>query len=195
MKAHLALHGRWFDGKMITRTYTVYAVRDASVIIVEGITDVLEGHASLLLVEGITVSKSPFVGDKSPSDKAEEHQPSVVDERRHRRMISNRESARRSRMRKQKHLDELWSQVLRLRNENRQLIDKLNQVSDSHDRILKENSTLREEATELRRMLHEAQLKNQPYCPLRELEVPCNTAHLRAESSNQSIASSMDLLH
>ncbi|KAK9090911.1 hypothetical protein Sjap_024088 [Stephania japonica] len=140
-------------------------------------------------------SKSPFVGDKSPSDKAEEYQPSVVDERRQRRMISNRESARRSRMRKQKHLDELWSQVLRLRNENRQLIDKLNQVSDSHDRILKENSTLREEATELRRMLHEVQLKNHPYCSLRELEVPCNTAHLRAKSSNQSIASSIDLLH
>ncbi|RYR56417.1 hypothetical protein Ahy_A05g022123 isoform D [Arachis hypogaea] len=70
-------------------------------------------------------------------------------------MISNRESARRSRMRKQKHLDELWSQVVRLRSENHNLIDKLNNMSESHDRVLQENARLKEEASDLRQMIAE----------------------------------------
>lgn len=89
----------------------------------------------------------------STSDEADELQVSIIDERKQRRMISNRESARRSRMRKQKHLDELWSQVVRLRNENHTLIDKLNHVSESHDRVLQENARLKEEASDLRQML------------------------------------------
>lgn len=97
-------------------------------------------------------------------------------------------------MRKQKHLDELWSQVVWLRNENHQLIDKLNHVSECHDRVVQENVQLKEEASELRQMLTDMQL-NSPYPNLRDLEdVPCNTAYLRAESSSQSITTSMDLL-
>ncbi|KAE8661465.1 phytosulfokines 1-like [Hibiscus syriacus] len=89
----------------------------------------------------------------STSDEAEEHQPSmIVDVRKQRRLISNRESARRSRMRKQKHLDELWSQVIRLRNENQNLTGKLNHVSEYHDQVVRENARLKEEASELRRM-------------------------------------------
>lgn len=84
-------------------------------------------------------------------------------------MISNRESARRSRMRKQKHLDELWSQVVWLRNENHQLIDKLNHASERHDQVLQENVQLKEEASELRQMLTDMQL-NSPYPSLRELD-------------------------
>ncbi|KAI5340677.1 PREDICTED: basic [Prunus dulcis] len=131
----------------------------------------------------------------STSDEADEHQLSLINERKQRRMISNRESARRSRMRKQKHLDELWSQVVWLRNENHQLVDKLNHVSESHDKVLQENAQLKEQASELRQMLTDLQLHS-PYHPsLRDLEdVPCNTAYLRSESSNQSITSSMDLL-
>ncbi|MCL7036638.1 hypothetical protein MKW94_028334 [Papaver nudicaule] len=109
-------------------------------------------------------------------------------------MISNRESARRSRMRKQKHLDELCSHVRRLQYENRQLIDKLNHFSDSHDRVLQENTRLKEESAELRQMLSSLQLDNH-YNALRDLEeVPCST-HLMDESSNQSISSSVNLLH
>ncbi|PRQ53232.1 putative transcription factor bZIP family [Rosa chinensis] len=137
----------------------------------------------------------------STSDEADEQQLSLINERKQRRMISNRESARRSRMRKQKHLDELWSQVVWLRNENHQLVDKLNHVSESHDRVLQENAQLKEEASELRQMLSDLQLHspNSNYHPsLRdqlEVDVPCNTAYLRAESSNQPITtSSMDLL-
>nr|GLL39117.1 basic leucine zipper 8 [Ipomoea trifida] len=87
----------------------------------------------------------------STSDEAEEQQ--LMNERRQRRMISNRESARRSRMRKQKHLDELWSQVNWLRNENQQLLGKLNHVAESHEQVVQENVHLKEEASELRQIL------------------------------------------
>lgn len=138
-------------------------------------------------------AQSPSISNNSTSDEAEEHQVNIIDERKQRRMISNRESARRSRMRKQKHLDELWSQVIRLRNENHSLIDKLNHVSECHDLVLQENAKLKEEASDLRQMLTDLKIGS-PY--LKELEeVPCNTAHLRAESTNQSIANSVDFLH
>ncbi|XP_065851601.1 basic leucine zipper 43 [Euphorbia lathyris] len=96
--------------------------------------------------------------NSSTSDEAEENQLRIIDERKQRRMISNRESARRSRMRKQKHLDELWSQVVRLRNENHSLIDKLNHVSQCHDNVLQENARLKEEASDLRQMLTDLQI-------------------------------------
>ncbi|XP_068643061.1 basic leucine zipper 43-like [Aristolochia californica] len=139
--------------------------------------------------------QTPSLSSNSTSDDAEEQQISVIDERKQRRMISNRESARRSRMRKQKHLDELCSQVVRLRTENRQLIDRLNDISECQERVVRENVKLREEASQLRETLKDLQLDN-PYSVLRDLEeVPCNTAHLRAESTNQPIVTSMDLLH
>ncbi|XP_022880454.1 basic leucine zipper 43-like [Olea europaea var. sylvestris] len=94
----------------------------------------------------------------STSDEANEQQVRIINERKQRRMISNRESARRSRMRKQRHLDELCSQVVRLRAENHQLIDKLNQVSESHDQAIQENAQLKEETSELRQIITDMQL-------------------------------------
>ncbi|KAL9391868.1 hypothetical protein Peur_015788 [Populus x canadensis] len=130
----------------------------------------------------------------STSDEADEQQLSLINERKQRRMISNRESARRSRMRKQKHLDELWSQVVWLRNENHQLVDKVNRVSECHEQVVQENNQLKEEISELRQVLTDMQLSS-PYPSLKDLEdITCDTAYLRAESSNQSITSSSDLL-
>ncbi|KAF2598463.1 hypothetical protein F2Q68_00011481 [Brassica cretica] len=100
-----------------------------------------------------------MMSNNSTSDEDPQHHHHqsiiIVDERKQRRMLSNRESARRSRMRKQRHLDELWSQVITLRNENNCLIDKLNSVSETQDSVLKENSKLKEEASELRQLVCE----------------------------------------
>ncbi|XP_022146395.1 basic leucine zipper 8-like [Momordica charantia] len=111
----------------------------------------------------------------------------IVDERKRRRMISNRESARRSRMRKQKHLDELWSLVVRLRTENQSLMEKLNQLTESQEQLLQENAKLKGEASDFFRMLTGLQMGSPYTTHMRELEeVPCNTFDLIAESSTQS---------
>lgn len=111
-----------------------------------------------------------MMSNNSASD--EDHQQSMaIDERKQRRMISNRESARRSRMRKQRHLDELWSQVIRLRTDNHCLIDKLNRVSESHQLALKENAKLKEETSNLRQLISEIKSNNEENNNfLRELE-------------------------
>ncbi|KAG8366986.1 hypothetical protein BUALT_Bualt16G0025500 [Buddleja alternifolia] len=115
-----------------------------------------------------------FSSTYSTSDEGDEQQLSIINERKQRRMLSNRESARRSRMRKQKHLDELWSQVVWLRNENHQLLEKLNHASERHDQVIQENAQLKDEALELRQMLTDMRL-NSPFPTLRELQDdPCN---------------------
>ncbi|MCD7472488.1 hypothetical protein HAX54_013743 [Datura stramonium] len=96
----------------------------------------------------------------STCDETDEQLLSLINERKQRRMISNRESARRSRMRKQKHLDELWAQVNYLRNENHLLLNKLNHVSESHDQALQENAQLKEETSGLRQMVTNMKLLN-----------------------------------
>ncbi|CAH8383475.1 unnamed protein product [Eruca vesicaria subsp. sativa] len=110
-----------------------------------------------------------IMSNNSTSD--EDHHQSIMalNERKQKRMLSNRESARRSRMRKQRHLDELWSQVIRLRNENNCLIDKLMQVSDTQDNVLKENSKLKEEVSDLRRLVSELK-SNKDSSLLRQFE-------------------------
>lgn len=76
-----------------------------------------------------------------------------VDERKRRRMISNRESARRSRMRKQKHLENLRNQVNRHKTGNRELMNRLRYISQHGQILRQENERLRLESIVLRRKL------------------------------------------
>ena len=64
-------------------------------------------------------------------------------------MISNRESARRSRMRKQKHLDDLMTQLSQLRKENNQIISNMSLTTQHYHNVEAENSILRAQVTEL----------------------------------------------
>ncbi|KAL3526656.1 hypothetical protein ACH5RR_011312 [Cinchona calisaya] len=141
--------------------------------LINRISNPLYHHQFTPQIQDFNSQISCFSGTNSTSDEAEydDQQLSlIINERKKRRMISNRESARRSRMRKQKHLDELWSQVVWLRNENHQLINKLNHASERHDLVLQENTQLKEEASELRQMLSNMQLKSPYHDNLRDLD-------------------------
>ncbi|KAK6941096.1 Basic-leucine zipper domain [Dillenia turbinata] len=72
-----------------------------------------------------------------------------IDERKRRRMISNRESARRSRQRKQKHLDDLMAQVSQLQKENAQILQSINAASELYGGVESENNVLRARMMEL----------------------------------------------
>ncbi|KAI6706133.1 hypothetical protein NL676_009095 [Syzygium grande] len=80
-----------------------------------------------------------FSSNHSRSDEVDEQQLMLINKRRQGRMISNRKSACRSRMRKPRHLDELWLQTVWLCNVNHQLIDKLNHMSEINDKALEED--------------------------------------------------------
>ncbi|KAL6007140.1 hypothetical protein ACLOJK_032636 [Asimina triloba] len=80
---------------------------------------------------------------------SEEDLQHLMDQRKLKRMQSNRESARRSRMRKQKHLDDLMAQVARLRKENNQILASLNLTTQQYLGVESENSVLRTQMMEL----------------------------------------------
>ncbi|CAH8357722.1 unnamed protein product [Eruca vesicaria subsp. sativa] len=73
----------------------------------------------------------------------------AVDDRKRKRMLSNRESARRSRMRKQKHVDDLTAQINQLSNDNRQILTSLTVTTQLYMKIQAENSILTAQMSEL----------------------------------------------
>ncbi|CAN4093905.1 unnamed protein product [Withania somnifera] len=77
----------------------------------------------------------------------------AVNERKRKRMQSNRESARRSRMRKQKHLDDLMSQVTQLKMENSNILNSISMTTQQYANIEAENSVLRAQMMELTQRL------------------------------------------
>lgn len=77
----------------------------------------------------------------------------LMDQRKRKRMQSNRESARRSRLRKQKHLDELTAQIAHLRNDNHQILRTVNVTTQQYVNVEAENSVLRAQMMELTQRL------------------------------------------
>lgn len=73
-----------------------------------------------------------------------------ADVKRVRRMLSNRESARRSRRRKQAHLSELETQVSQLRGENSTLLKRLTDVTHNYNDAAVDNRVLKADVETLR---------------------------------------------
>lgn len=69
--------------------------------------------------------------------------------KRQKRKQSNRESARRSRLRKQAECEELQVRVESLSNENHTLKDELQRLSEECEKLTSENSSIKEELTQL----------------------------------------------
>ncbi|XWS42508.1 hypothetical protein CRYUN_Cryun16bG0020100 [Craigia yunnanensis] len=72
------------------------------------------------------------------------------DSKRVRRMLSNRESARRSRRRKQTHLTELETQASQLRVENGNLLKRLTDISQKYNEAAVDNRVLKADVETLR---------------------------------------------
>ncbi|KAG7020617.1 Basic leucine zipper 4, partial [Cucurbita argyrosperma subsp. argyrosperma] len=85
--------------------------------------------------------------DSQPSN------PTTTDPRKLRRMLSNRESARRSRWRKKRHLEDLNNEVNRLMTQNRDLKDRLARVLNRRHVVLRQNDCLWMESVGLRSRL------------------------------------------
>ncbi|CAA7042638.1 unnamed protein product [Microthlaspi erraticum] len=92
-------------------------------------------------------------GLQNSGSESDLRQQDLIDERKRKRKQSNRESARRSRMRKQKHMDDLTSQVTHLRKENNQIIAGIAVTTQHYVTIEAENSILRAQLSELNHRL------------------------------------------
>ncbi|KAI6675403.1 hypothetical protein NL676_003309 [Syzygium grande] len=106
------------------------------------------------------LSPNPFLCDNSAAfDEAGEdrvsqrhhfdHVSNVIHDKKLRRRISNRASARRSRLRKKKQIEELQMQVDQLRGANNKLADKIISLLESNSQILQENGRLKEKVSSL----------------------------------------------
>lgn len=114
---------------------------------------------------------------KRKSSESGSDDPTQVEEKKQRRMISNRESARRSRMRKQKHLENLRNQVKRFKIGNRDMMNRLQTmilhcqiIRLENERLQVESVMLQQKLWDMRQILHARQLQQQLSSPA----WPCN---------------------
>ncbi|KAL0866097.1 hypothetical protein Bca101_045215 [Brassica carinata] len=89
------------------------------------------------------------MGSKSPDSDNDPRYASVTDERKRKRMISNRESARRSRMRKQKQLGDLINEVTVLKNDNAKIAEQVDAATRKYVEMESKNDVLRAQGVEL----------------------------------------------
>lgn len=120
----------------------------------QGLFPIFQSQEPVRSDSGSDDPKRKLLNSNSGSEGAN-REDSVAEERKRRRMVSNRESARRSRMRKQKHLENLRNQLNQLRIQNRELTNRLRSFTYHSHMVNSDNEQLRSEAIILRRKLLE----------------------------------------
>ncbi|KAJ6335306.1 hypothetical protein OIU77_025284 [Salix suchowensis] len=104
--------------------------------------------------ELLSLLQSPSPSQNSGSSGSNQEVCSI-DERRRRRMLSNRESARRSRWRKKRHYEDLTQQLNRLEIVNRELKNRLGSILNQSHVLWRENDRLVLESMALKARLSE----------------------------------------
>ncbi|KAK7369113.1 hypothetical protein VNO80_11147 [Phaseolus coccineus] len=93
-------------------------------------------------------------GSSSLQNSGSEGDRGMVDQKKRKRMQSNRESARRSRMRKQQHLEGLSGQLDELKKENNEMNRNIGMTTQVYLKVEAENAILRAQMAELSNRLN-----------------------------------------
>ncbi|KAJ8638256.1 hypothetical protein MRB53_012523 [Persea americana] len=121
----------------------------------------LENPDILSLLETPSPSPSPSPDAVSPNSNSGSGEvtraESAMAERKLRRMLSNRESARRSRMRKQRQLEQLRNEATQLQIQNREMTNRLGLVLYQCHLYWTDNARIRSETVRLRQRLSDLQ--------------------------------------
>ncbi|XP_044512064.1 basic leucine zipper 4-like [Mangifera indica] len=95
--------------------------------------------------ELLSLLSSEDSGTPNSGSEGSNREAYTVDEKKRRRMISNRESARRSRWRKKRHLENLTEELNQLKVQNRELKTKLSWALSKSQLVWRENEQLTSE--------------------------------------------------
>ncbi|OIW03507.1 hypothetical protein TanjilG_31020 [Lupinus angustifolius] len=100
-----------------------------------------------------TSSGNSSMTTKFQSYGSEEDLQLLMDQRKRKRKQSNCESAKRCRLKKQKHLDDLIAQVDKLRKENTEILTRVNIITHHYHKVEAENFILSAQIGELSQRL------------------------------------------
>ncbi|GFZ13914.1 hypothetical protein Acr_24g0001040 [Actinidia rufa] len=100
----------------------------------------------------------------SSSSSEGDERYAMVDEKKRKRMISNRESARRSRMRREQHIKDLNCQITYFNTKNCEIAQKTNSITQQSIDVELENQVLMRMRDELRKKLESLEIVSSYVC-------------------------------